>query len=136
MARISLPSLARASEARYRLVGAKCAKCGAVHYPPRPLCACGSAEMAPHPLPRTGRIYTFTVVSEPSTASEHAEEVRATGPFPIAVVELEGGTRVMGQVTDCDPKEVKVGMKVEAVLRRMYRDRGVTLYGYKFRPRG
>lgn len=135
MATISLPSLARAREAKYRLVAARCGRCNALHFPPRPLCGCGSTEMADLPLPRTGRVYSFTVVAEPSTASEHAEEVKATGPIPIAVVELEGGTRVMGQLTDCDPEEVRVGMEVEAVFRRMYRDKGVTLYGYKFRPR-
>lgn len=135
MATISLPSLARAREAKYRLVAAKCKKCGAVHFPPRTRCGCGSAEMEGFPLPRRGRVHSFTVVAEPSTASEHAEEVRATGPFPIALVELENGTKAMGQITDCDPKEVQVGMEVEVVFRRMYRDKGVTLYGYKFRPR-
>lgn len=135
MATISLPSLDRAREAKYRLVAARCGKCNAVHFPPRPLCGCGSTEMERLPLPLTGKVYSFTVVAEASTASEHAEEVKATGPFPIALVELENGTKAMGQITDCDPKEVRVGMEVEAVFRRMYRDKGVTLYGYKFRPR-
>ena len=31
------------------------------------------------------------------------------------------------------PEEIKVGAKVEMVLRKMITDRGLNVYGYKFR---
>ena len=35
-------------------------------------------------------------------------------PYVVAIVELEEGVRMMGNVTDCDPESVEIGMEVEA----------------------
>jgi uncharacterized OB-fold protein len=37
-------------------------------------------------------------------------------------------------MTDCKPEELRVGMAVEAVWRRVVEDDGEELYGFKFRP--
>lgn len=41
------------------------------------------------------------------------------------------------QLTDVDPKEVRIGMPVEMVTRKLSveGDEGLIQYGYKFRPR-
>ncbi|MBI4361631.1 MAG: Zn-ribbon domain-containing OB-fold protein [Euryarchaeota archaeon] len=134
MAHISLPSLWRARGQKYRLEGTRCPGCRAIHFPPRPICPCGSRKFEPVEMARAGTIYTYTIVTEASTASEHSAEARALGPFPIALVELDNGVRVMGQVADCDPEEVSIGMRVEMVFRRMYGEGGLVHYGYKFVP--
>ncbi len=44
---------------------------------------------------------------------------------------------VTAQLTDLDQKPVEIGMPVEMVTRRMRDDgneRGIIVYGYKFRP--
>ncbi len=56
-------------------------------------------------------------------------------PLPVAVVELEEGARVYGEIIECSPEDVKMGMEVEAELRVMYEEDGLSVYSYKFRPR-
>jgi uncharacterized OB-fold protein len=43
---------------------------------------------------------------------------------------------VTAQLADVEPQEVSIGMPVEMVTRKMREDgeRGVIVYGYKFRP--
>jgi len=53
------------------------------------------------------------------------------------LVKLEEGPIVTAQLTDLGDESVWVGMPVEMVTRKLRNDgdeRGVILYGYKFRP--
>jgi uncharacterized OB-fold protein len=52
------------------------------------------------------------------------------------MVQLEEGPLVTAQLTDIDVKEPEVGMPVEMVTRKLGSegDRGILIYGYKFRP--
>ena len=55
-------------------------------------------------------------------------------PVPIIVVDLEGGGKYQGVITEVTKaEEVKIGDKVEMVLRKVVADRGLNIYGYKFR---
>jgi uncharacterized OB-fold protein len=50
------------------------------------------------------------------------------------IVDLEGGGRYGGIMTECgSPDEIKIGTKVEMVFRKMLTDRGLNVYGHKFR---
>jgi uncharacterized OB-fold protein len=75
-------------------------------------------------------VYSFAVVYQ---ASEEFEEYV---PYTVAMVKLEEGPMVTAQLTDVDPEEVRIGMPVEMVTRKLYEEgeRGVIHYGYKFRP--
>ncbi|MFO3797026.1 MAG: Zn-ribbon domain-containing OB-fold protein, partial [Anaerolineales bacterium] len=56
----------------------------------------------------------------------------------VALIKLEEGPLVTAQLTDVAPQEVQIGMPVEMVTRKLRNDgdeRGLILYGYKFRPR-
>jgi hypothetical protein len=57
-------------------------------------------------------------------------------PYVLAIVELEEGPRVTGQITDCNPGNVKIGDEVEIAFRHMGEEGkdGIIYYGYKFRP--
>ena len=58
-------------------------------------------------------------------------------PYTVAVVALEEGPMVTAQLTDVDNNAVEIGMPVEMVTRKMRNDgdeRGLIVYGYKFRP--
>ena len=51
--------------------------------------------------------------------------------------ELDEGPMVTAQLTDVDNSAVEIGMPVEMVTRKMRNDgdeRGLIVYGYKFRP--
>ena len=116
---------------RYRLVGARCQECGRIHYPPRPACPyCGSRRLEETLLPRKGVLESYTVVySVPGDSRLHA-------PVLVGMVRLENGVRVVAELTDADPENLKPGTPVEAVVRRIREDgeTGIIAYGVKFRP--
>jgi len=61
-------------------------------------------------------------------------EIVSDSVMPLAIVDLDGGGRYQGMVIDVkNPQDVKIGAKVELVFRKILSDRGVDLYGYKFR---
>jgi uncharacterized protein len=136
MAHVSAPMYWRSVPQRYRLVGKKCRSCGAVHFPPKALCpACGERSAFDEiVLSGRGRVYSFATIASGSAPPEFADQEKASGPYPIAIVELAEGPRITGQLADVDPKDVRIGMPVRAELRRIYEEEGVVRYGFKFVP--
>ncbi len=116
---------------RYRLVGARCKSCGRIHYPPRNACPyCGSRDLEEVSLPRKGVLESYSVVySVPG-------DNRFNAPVLVGLVRLENGVRLVAELTDADPGQLKAGMEVEATIRRLREDgeTGVILYAVKFRP--
>lgn len=112
------------------LLGARCVDCGTINTPPsiHPHCiSCGSAKFVLEPLARRGTVHTY-VINQTMPAPFVA-------PLPIAVVDLEDGTRVMLQCVG-DGSDIEIGADVELVLRRYAHERGVPVYGYKVRATG
>jgi uncharacterized OB-fold protein len=55
----------------------------------------------------------------------------------VALVKLEEGPVITAPLTDLGDQPVQIGMPVEMVTRRIRQDgdeRGMLVYGYKFRP--
>ena len=76
-----------------------------------------------------GFIYSFTIVHVAP------KELRGFEPYALAIVQLVEGPRVLAQIVDCDFSELRIGMPVEVVFRRISEDEGGLIhYGYKFRP--
>ncbi len=129
--KLSIPRFWRERASHYRLVGSRCKSCGKISYPPKPVCPyCGHRETEEVELPRRGRVLSYTVIyTVPDGFRKYA-------PLILGLVELENGVRVVAPLTDVMPHEVRTGMKVEAVLRRVQEDgeHGVIYYGVKFRP--
>ncbi len=128
---LSLARFWRERIRRYRLLGVECKKCGKRYYPPKAVCpACGSRELVDVELPKTGKLLTYTVIyTVPSGFKEYA-------PLVVGLIELDDGTKIFSSLTDVDPENVKTGMRVEAVLRRVLEDgeTGIIHYALKFRP--
>jgi hypothetical protein len=60
-----------------------------------------------------------------------------SAPYTMALVQLEEGPVVTAQLTDLGEQGVEIGMPVEMVTRKIRTDmddRGIIIYGYKFRP--
>lgn len=76
-----------------------------------------------------GTIFSYTVVQEA------AAEFVPQAPFYLALVELVSGELITAQLTDVDGG-VAIGDAVEMVTRKLTTDgqRGMIVYGYKFRP--
>jgi uncharacterized OB-fold protein len=119
--------LVRGAEEILGLLGGKCADCGTVSTPPsiHPTCiACGGPKLEPVALARTGTVHTF-VVNQTMPAPFVA-------PLPIAVLDLDDGSRLMLQVTG-DGSDLEIGRRVVLVLRKYAHERGAPVYGYKAR---
>ena len=129
----------REAPTRYRFLGNRCTVCGGVYLPPRWICPkCRRAsigKMEPIQLSGNGEVVTYTVVYDPAVGYE------LLTPYVLAIVKLDEGPRVTSQIVGCDPKEVKIGSRVRAVLRKLGEERGSTdtgdgsgviTYGYKF----
>lgn len=88
-----------------------CADCGLPRHPPTPLCPrCHSAAQRWLEAPDAASIYTFTVVHH----AAHPAVVPCL-PYVIAAVEFAGfpQVRLVTNVTDIQPSQVRVGMKVQ-----------------------
>jgi uncharacterized OB-fold protein len=96
--------------AQHRLVVPRCTACGSYRFPPTPFCwHCRAQDVEWVEQDGRGEIYSFTVI-------RHAviPDVRDALPVIAAVVELPGtgGCRVIGNVVDCEPDDVKIGLPV------------------------
>ena len=127
---MSVPRYWREEKPRYRLLGEQCAGCGARYFPRTPVCACGGTKFKPYKLPETGKVVSWTVIRSPPEGYEKY------APYVVALVELDDGLRLLSQLTDVAAEQVRSGMRVEAVLRKVKEDgpAGIIQYGYKFRP--
>jgi uncharacterized protein len=121
----------RTQKERYSLVGEICGCCGDKIFPPRDICpGCGELAKDLYVFSGKGTIYSFTKVTE---APEGHEE---QAPYWIGMVKLEEGPLVTAQLTDFGQGELpEIGMEMEMVTRVLSKrgERGVIVYGYKFR---
>lgn len=110
-----------------QLYGTRCKRCGAFAYPRRRVCLKCNAkdEYEDVKLPKRGKVYTF--------AKDHLFP-SPDPPTLMVVVDMDGGGRFYGQLTDCDPTQVKIGMPVEFTFRRFHQGDGFYNYFWKLRP--
>ena len=91
----------------------RCGACGALRHPPRPMCgSCRSLAWDSIVASGRGEIYSFVVHHHPPVYGFET-------PFAIALVELEEGTRIVGNLTDVAPADVRVGLPVEVNFVRV-----------------
>ena len=111
----------------FRLIGIKCNDCGHISYPRTKIChECGSLNLEEYKLAKKGTVHTYCVNWAPPPNFEP--------PITPVIVDLESGGRYQGLMTETvTPEDVKVNSKVEMVLRKLITDRGLNVYGYKFR---
>jgi len=104
----------------------RCVACGRLRHPPGPACpACGSLELSYVVSPGTGTIYSYVVHHDPPVPGR-------TAPFVVALVALDEGVRVLGQLLGADPAVVTVGAPVELALERV--DDDLTLPAWRLSP--
>jgi len=122
----------RLKKQRYSLTGEVCPHCSAKIFPPRDVCPeCGQEAKTAFQFSGKGEVFSYTAITDaPAGYQDQA-------PYAIALVKLNEGPIVTAQLTDLGAEPVRIGMPVEMVTRRIKDDgneRGVILYGYKFRP--
>jgi uncharacterized OB-fold protein len=91
-----------------RLIVQWCRPCDRAIFYPRETCpGCLGTDIEWRDCAGTGSLYSFTVnhLSPSPTGTE--------GPFPVAIVELDEGFRMMSNVVGCDNDDLKVGMALK-----------------------
>jgi uncharacterized OB-fold protein len=102
-----------AGTARGELRIQRCGGCGELRHPPGPMCpSCG--ETKPEFVVASGRgeVYSYVVHHHPPVPGR-------TPPFVVALVELAEGVRMLAELVDVPPPEVRVGMPVVAGFVRV-----------------
>ncbi|MCH7663245.1 MAG: Zn-ribbon domain-containing OB-fold protein [Chloroflexi bacterium] len=131
---MDIPRHWRLKKQRYALVGEVCDHCDAKLFPPRDICTdCGEEAKTLYTFSGKGEVYSHTTVFDAPAGFEDST------PYTVALVKLEEGPLITTQLTDLQDKQVKIGMPVEMVTRKLRSasdERGMLIYGYKFRPTG
>ena len=97
---------------RHELYIQKCRDCGDLRFHPRALCTnCLSSNTEWVKCRGSGHIYTFTVTNQ-----NQASGFRDSLPYVLAWVQLDEGVKLMTNIVDCPPEQVKIDMPVEAVF--------------------
>lgn len=124
----------RDNDSRYNLIGSKCGNCGHLYFPQRTVCpTChrkSIGKMEKVKLKGEGQIFSYSIVHDAPPQYELMK------PYVVGIIELDEGIRVTGQVIDCDPAEVHIGMRVKSTMRKLGEEgpAGIIHYGYKFVP--
>jgi len=128
---VQLPRYHRLRHPFYRLEGSRCEACDRNYFPPRSICPqCKASPLESHAFAGTGTVYSF------SRMSQVPRGFASLGPYTVGMVQLDEGPLIMAQLTDVDGVDLRIGMPVEMVTRKIreHADHGYIVYGYKFRP--
>ena len=106
-----------------RLVIQKCPACGHRQFYPRALCTRCAEPPEWEEASGRGTVHTFTVIHQ-----MHAQPFKDELPYVVAMVDLEEGVRMMGNVTGCDPDDVHIGMPVEVYFEEAEEGTGVPFW--------
>ena len=115
------------------LEGQKCGPCGAIFLGERRTCAsCGTTDqIQPVRLADTGELYVYSII--------HRSFPGVETPYVSAVVDLDGGGTVKGNLVNIDPspEKISMGMPVEVIYQTAPRrdKEGNEYLTYYFQPR-
>ena len=85
-----------------------CIACDRLRYPISPVCPhCLGREWTWQPLSGAGTVYTFVVFRH-----AYNDGWRDRLPYAVAIVELEEGVMMIGDIAGAEPDDVSVGMLV------------------------
>jgi hypothetical protein len=89
-----------------------------------------TTESTARKLSGRGEVYSFSTMYNAPRGYEDQK------PYTIALIRLDDGPMITAQLTDVNHGDVRIGMRVEMVTRKLREDgdEGQIIYGYKFRP--
>ena len=110
-----------------RLLIQHCPGCGARQFYPQSSCReCLSEELEWMEATGKGTIYSYTVVHRAPNRPFEPDV-----PYTVALVDLDEGCRMLSNVVDVNPEDVRVGMPVEVLFEEITPEISLP----KFRPR-
>lgn len=112
----SRPFWDAAKEGRFLI--ARCRTCGQAHHYPRPFCpSCWSEDVTWEDASGRATLYTYSTVYV-NDLPPFSEQL----PYVAAVVDLAEGPRVMTNVVDYQPGQLRVGMPLVTSFRQISPD--------------
>jgi uncharacterized OB-fold protein len=117
----NLVALPRGEEAVYydalrsgKLLYQHCSDCSAAVWYPRAVCpSCGSGRLEWRESARRGTVYSFTRLLRAGNPARAADV-----PYSVALVDLDEGIRVLGDLAD-EVADSPIGQRVHAAIRSM-----------------
>jgi uncharacterized OB-fold protein/acyl dehydratase len=91
----------------------RCGACGELRHPPGPMCPVCGATRPDYVVARgTGTVYSYAVHRHPPLPGKEL-------PIVLALVELDEGVRMVGELLDAADDQVEIGLPVEVSLVRV-----------------
>jgi uncharacterized OB-fold protein len=107
-----------------KLLLQRCPDCQKFQYHYRALCShCWSDKIEDYPSNGRGKVWTYSVVMKNKTAG-YTEKV----PYVVALIELEGGMKVVNNVLTDDPEAVTFGTEVELTFGKTAQGQAIPLF--------
>ena len=107
-----------------KIVGNRCPKCKEIWLPPTPVCPKCKVDMGWDwvEMPQTGEVYQYTYLVMPLWDPHYGE--KWANPHPSAIILLDNGVFYRHWLEETDKDKLKVGMRVQAVWKEDYDERG------------
>jgi uncharacterized OB-fold protein len=121
------------------LLGSRCNQCGIAAFPVAESCmACSGQDVSIEELPTRGTLWTWTVQQFMPKSPYHSGETPETfKPYGVGYLELPGGVRVEGRLTENDPQKIEIGMEMDVVFDTWRtEDNGDEVISFFFKPVG
>jgi hydroxymethylglutaryl-CoA synthase len=124
----SASALWRETDRVIQLYGSKCRKCGYVQFPPQRVCVeCHAKDEMDNVRLSDKSATVFTYAMDYLSGTTDV-------PLVIAVINFEGGGRMLSMMTDRDIDQLSVGMPVEMSFRKIRSAGGIHNYYWKSAP--
>lgn len=109
-----------------RLMMQKCANCGTVNFHPKPWCIeCGSRDLPWTEVKPEGTVYSFTISRSVAMNFPGWQDEL---PVVFCLIDLDDGARMYAQVTDCDPDDMQIGLRVRAYFKDISDEAGIPIF--------
>ncbi|WP_235959216.1 Zn-ribbon domain-containing OB-fold protein [Nocardioides acrostichi] len=91
----------------------RCNNCGALRHPPGPACPdCGALDRGFVVAAGTGTVFSFVVHRHPPIPDKEL-------PILLALIDLDEGVRMVGEVVDLAPEELRIGLRLQVGFNRI-----------------
>jgi len=90
-----------------------CNACGELRHPPGPACpTCGALDRGHVVASGLGTVFSYVVHRHPPLPGKEL-------PLVIALIDLDEGVRMVGEVAGVDPEEMAIGMRLQVGFNRV-----------------
>ena len=89
----------------------QCNACQALRHPPGPMCPeCGALDRGHVVAGGQGTVFSYVVHRHPPVPGKEL-------PILLALIDLDEGVRMVGEVVDLEPEELEIGLRLQVDFR-------------------